>query len=85
MFEYFETYTRYIEFSDNEIKEMFSQYKDYCKKWDYDINDESNFCDFLVDEKLENNVYNLHFKESNVDSFWEYFKKINCNEFSKNS
>lgn len=90
MFTYFETYSTTITFyfDDDEIKDMFFQYKSYCETYKLDINDECNFIDFINNYTYKNSqtyLYKMDFDDSNIDDLWEYFKKINCNEFSKNS
>ena len=88
MFTYFETYSTTVTyyFDDNELKDMFFQYKSYCEMYKIDMNDEGNFIDFINNYTYKNSqsyLYKMDFDDSNIDDLWELFKKINCNEFSK--
>ena len=88
MFTFYRTYTEYFNLDEDELQNLYDDYKEYCKNNKLDFTDESNFSqfdptgwinDFIETNKIEQddcNEYDLFVEMIKVNSKQEIRNKI---------
>ena len=79
MFTYSKSYeiSKSIEFTDNDMKELIEYYKKDCEKWHLDLNDISNFEDYMNSEYLWDwNEYNVDYSTNNIYDLYNDIQEL---------